>query len=158
MAERRLLASFALLSSLGLGIAGCAETAPPAPPPDAAAAPAPAPAGITVDDSANGTSVKMPVGETLTVRLSGASGSTGYHWLVLRGSGLWLTLESQTMEPDAPPPAPGAPPMLGGSATTVLVFKAKRPGFAIVRAALYPPGNRVRVAKIYRLKVAITRH
>jgi predicted secreted protein len=113
---------------------------------------------VSVSDSASGTTVKLHGGETLTIALSGESGSTGYAWKLLSGRGKVLGLTDHSYKSDLPPPAPGQPAVVGGGGTATFVFTAKHPGTAFVRLGLYPPGRHRHVAKIFRLKVVVSYH
>jgi predicted secreted protein len=144
-----------------LAAAGCSEPAPPPPAPAPEPAPAPAPpppapaADVTVGDDSNYKSVTLHSGQTLMLRLSGESPSTGYAWKLLTGTGPHLALTSHNFESDVP--APGQPPVVGGGGTSVYLFTAKRPGVAVLRLALYPPGRDRRIAKSFRLRVNVRR-
>jgi predicted secreted protein len=147
-----------------LAAAGCTQPAPPPPAPAPEPAPAPAPppppapaADVTVGDDSNYKSVTLHSGQTLMLRLSGESPSTGYAWKLITGTGTHLTLTSHNFDSDAPPPAPGQPPLVGGGGTSVYLLTAKRPGVAVVRLALYPPGRDRKIVKSFRLRVVVRR-
>ncbi len=91
---------------LGVSLAACSE--------------APAEGPVTVGQAQNRSTVAVPVGETLTVRLP-ANGTTGYLWRVEAAPpGLRLVGEDYA----APQQSPGSPPVAGGEGVQTFVFRA----------------------------------
>jgi predicted secreted protein len=110
---------------------------------------------VTFGDEANGTGLTLHPGQKLILRLPGESPSTGYGWRILGGLGPHVKLIDRTAVSDLPPPPPGQPAMAGGGGTAVYRFVAERPGPALLRLGLFPPGHGRPVARVFRLRVTV---
>jgi len=149
--------------ALTASVAGCgkpepmtatAETPPPAPPPPPPETPS-LPDSVTVDLSAKGTEIQLHTGQTLVVRLTGESPSTGYGWRVVSNPSHHMAQLDRGSIPDHPPPAPGQPPLVGGGNTAVFTFKAQSPGKALLKLALFPPGRRRKPVAFFDLRIVV---
>jgi predicted secreted protein len=85
---------------------------------------------MRVDESANGETVELGIGETLEIRLP-ENRTTGYRWQIEAGGQAVGSLESDAYEAAAGPPGRGG--------TRVLSFKAERPGEGEIRLAYRRP-------------------
>jgi predicted secreted protein len=85
---------------------------------------------MRVDESANGGTVELTVGETLEIRLT-ENRTAGYRWQIEARAEPIGSLESDAYEAAAGPPGRGG--------TRVLSFKAERPGDGEIRLAYRRP-------------------
>jgi len=111
---------------------------------------------VIVEEAAAGTVVHLHPEQKLIVKLSGESGSTGYRWSVVSGVGRALVQTDRSFQSDAPPPAPGQPPMVGGGGIAVFTFVAKHHGRTSLKLALLPPGRHRKPAKFFQLAIDIS--
>ena len=110
---------------------------------------------VIVEEAAARTVVHLHPDQKLIVKLAGESGSTGYRWKVVSGVGRSLLQTDRSFQSDAPPPAPGAPPMVGGGGTAVFTFVAKHHGRSDLKLALLPPGRHRKPAKFFQIFVDV---
>jgi predicted secreted protein len=88
-----------------------------------------------VSEAQNGTIVTLPVGGTLTVRLSG-NRTTGYYWAVAERPAI-VTLTGENYVQD-----PSEPGMVGVGGTEEFVFRAATRGRGTLRLEQRGAGNR----------------
>jgi predicted secreted protein len=110
---------------------------------------------VVIDDSAAGTVVHLHPEQKLIVKLPGESGSTGYRWKTVSGLGRSLMQTDHSFKSDAPPPAPGQPPMVGGGGTAVFTFVAKYHGRTNLKLALLPPGRHRKPATLFHIYIEV---
>jgi predicted secreted protein len=85
---------------------------------------------MQVDESANGQSVELGVGETLVIRLP-ENRTAGFRWQIEDGGQSVGSLEADAHEAAAGPPGRGG--------TRVLSFRAERPGEGEIKLAYRRP-------------------
>jgi len=91
----------------------------------------------------------------LALRLPGESGSTGYRWKLISGTGWQLAQTARSYESTTPPPAPGQPVMVGGGGIAIFIFTARHRGVVPLRLALLPPGRGRKPAKMFHVRVHV---
>jgi predicted secreted protein len=104
---------------------------------------------VTVGPSADGTTVKLHVGDTLAVALPGNAG-TGYHWVATDSDAMVLAAGPITYK-SSKPNRPGAP------GTYTLHFKAKAAGKAVLKLKYVPPGRNTHAVKTIELAALVSK-
>lgn len=76
--------------------------------------------GLNIDADANGKTITLPVGQTLTIRLAGNI-TTGYGWQV-------LSVEESILKVDGEPEYKSESKKIGAGGEFILTFQAQSPG------------------------------
>jgi inhibitor of cysteine peptidase len=91
MQRMKMLAAIAMVCLAAIFVAGCTQPTPPATPtPTATPTPSPTPVMYVYNESANGTTVTLPLGTSFAVWLQ-ENPTTGYSWNVSVTEGLQIT-------------------------------------------------------------------